>query len=173
MNRRKFKDLERQAMVMWGYDPSKKDKADKQGYLAEQWNKDPLFGFPNDTMYFTRKQIEDKMSVSRRFGKRVPEPSRWDRDRGEACLGRFGIVPRRCSMNDKLWGFYQKAKNKGVTLTLDDIKKMIVIDIKRSKLYPPGWTDDSVNPPQWYVDELQKKGLLDGIFNEIDGAMRS
>lgn len=76
-------------------------------------------------------------------------------------------------MNDKLWGIYQKAKQKGVTLTLNEIKKMIMLDIKRSKLYPPGWTDDTVSPPEWYLDELRKKGLLDKILREIDEVLKS
>ena len=76
-------------------------------------------------------------------------------------------------MNDKLWGIYQKAKQRHVTLTLDDIKRMILIDIKRSKLYPPGWTDDSVDPPEWYLEQLREQGLLDKILKEIDGVGRA
>jgi hypothetical protein len=71
-------------------------------------------------------------------------------------------------MNDKLWGIYQKSRQRNVKLSLDEIRRMILLDIKRSKLYPPGWTDDSVSPPDWYLDELRSKGLLDRIFKEID-----
>ena len=168
LNKRKFKDLERQAVVMWGYDPKKKKQSQRQREMAEKWQEDPLYGFPNDILYLSRQEIEQKMAVSRRFGGKMKSEARWDRERGDACIGRYGMVARRCSMNDKLWGIYQKSKRRNVLLSLDDIKKMILIDIKRSKLYPPGWTDDSVSPPDWYLDELRGKGLLDQILNEVD-----
>ena len=173
LNKRKFKEIERQAMMMWGYDPGKRTQSRKQRDLAAKWIEDPLFGFPNDIIYFDRGQIDAKLSVSRRFWDKFREEARWDRLRAEACLGRQGIVARRCSMNDKLWGIYGKAKQRHVTLTLDDIKKMILIDIKRSKLYPPGWTDDSVDPPEWYLEQLREQGLLDKILKEIDGVGRA
>lgn len=173
LNKRKFKELERQAIVMWGYDPKKKKQSQKQKEMAEKWQEDPLYGFPNDIMYLSRQEVEKKVAVSRRFlGKMKPE-TRWDRERGEACIGRYGLVVRRCSMNDKLWGIYQKAKQRGVTLKLDEIRKMILIDIKRSKLYPPGWIDDTASPPEWYLDELRSKGLLDQILKEIDEVGRT
>jgi len=109
-----------------------------------------------------------KISVSRRFGSKLAPEKRWDKERGDACLGRYGAVAKRCSMNDKLWGIYQKAKRKGIALTLEEVKKMILLDIKRSKLYPPGWRDDTVSPPEWYLEELRKKGLLEKILKEID-----
>jgi hypothetical protein len=168
LNKRKFKELERQAIVMWGYDPTKKDRSRKQRDMAIKWLEDPLFGFPNDIVYLSRVEIAQKLAVSRRFWSRMKPESRWDKERGESCIGRFGVVARRCSMNDKLWGIYQKAKQRNVVLKLDDIKKMILIDIKRSKLYPPGWIDDSVNPPEWYLDELRKQGILEKILKDID-----
>ncbi len=75
-------------------------------------------------------------------------------------------------MNDKLWGFSQKSKQRGVVLKLEDVRKMILVDIKRSKLYPPGWTDDTVSPPDWYLGELRSKGMLDQILREIDEAAK-
>jgi hypothetical protein len=71
-------------------------------------------------------------------------------------------------MNDKLWGIWVRAKTIGTPLTLDQVRRMIMIDVARSKLYPPGWQDDSVNPPQWYIDELREKGILDQILKGID-----
>lgn len=170
LNKRKFKELERQAIVMWGYDPKKKKRSKKQKEMAEKWQEDPLYGFPNDIVYLEKKEIEQKTAISRRFAGRMRPEARWDRERGEACMGRLGIVARRCSMNDKLWEIYQKSKRGNVTLSLDDVKKMVMLDIKRSKLYPPGWTDDSVSPPDWYLEELRGKGLLDQVLKEIDGA---
>ncbi len=60
-----------------------------------------------------------------------------------------------------------------MTLTLDAVKKMIRIDIVRSRLYPPGWTDDTASPPEWYMDRLRKEGRLDQVFKEIEEATRS
>ena len=170
MQRRKFKELETQAMVMWGYDPKKKKEKDGQRELAEKWNEDPLYGFPNDVVYLTPQQIAAKMSVSRRFWKKLSPESRWDQKRADACLGRLGVVAKRCSMNDRLWVLYQSAKD--APLSLADVKRMILIDIKRSKLYPPGWQNADTNPPEWYLNELRQKGLLDGILKEIDEAAR-
>jgi hypothetical protein len=158
---------------MWGYDPEKTKAANRQRDRALRWIEDPLFGFPNDIIYFDRGQIEAKVLVSRRFWKKLKVEARWDRERAEACIGRHGLVARRCSMNDKLWGIYQKAKGRRVVLTLEDIKKMILIDIKRSKLYPPGWTDDTVDPPRWYLDKLKEQGLLDNVLKEIDDVGRA
>lgn len=76
-------------------------------------------------------------------------------------------------MNDKLWGIWLRAKAIGASLTLDEVRRMILLDIKRSRLYPPGWQDDSVDPPQWYVDELREKGTLDQILKEIDEATKA
>jgi hypothetical protein len=173
LNKRKFKELERQAIVMWGYDPKKSKKAEKQRKLAEKWQEDPLFGFPNDVIYLTRPQIEQKLGVTRRFGSRMKPEVRWDRERAEACVGRFGLVARRCSMNDKLWGIYQKARQENVVLNLGDIRRMILIDIKRSRLYPSGWIDDTHDPPGWYIDQLKEKGLLNKIFAEIEEAAKA
>ena len=173
MQRRIFKDMERQATAMWGYDPKAKGRALKQKQLAEKWLEDPLYGFPNDIEYFTRKQIGDKIGITKRFGNRMAPERRWDEVRARACIGRMGAAARRCSMNDKLWSIWNRSRAKGVTLTLETVKKMIRIDIKRSKLYPPGWTDDSVSPPEWYLDELRKKGMLDGILSAIDEAART
>jgi hypothetical protein len=173
LNRIRFKDLESLATIIWGYNPQKAQDVSKQRGRAEKWQEDPLYDFPNDIVYFTREQIENKIAVSRRFWNKIEIRRRWDSERGQACLGRFGKVARRCSMNDKLWEIWRQAAAKKVTLSLEDIKKMILIDIKRSKLYPPGWTDDTASPPPWYLKKLQDEGTLTGILKEIDEATRA
>jgi hypothetical protein len=173
LKRLKFKELEQQATIMWGYDPDKENKDRKKRELAEKGSQDPLYGFPNDIDYLGKDFIEQKISITNHFGERIKRESRWDQERGDACLGRYGMVARRCSMNDKLWGIYQKSKAKSVRLSLTDIKKMILIDIKRSKLYPPGWTDDTASPPDWHLEKLRKEGLLEGILREIDEAAKT
>ncbi len=156
--------------MQFGYDPKKKKRDGARRDSALKWQEDPLYGFPNDIEYFNRDQIEAKISVSKRFGNKILSDHRWDKDRGAACLGRYGAVARRCSMNDKLWGIWQAARRKGIALKLEDVKKMILIDIKRSRLYPPGWRDADANPPQWYIDKLQAEGKLEQIFKEIGEA---
>ncbi len=173
LNKRKLKELERQAIVTWGYDPGEKRKAGKHKAMAEQWQLDPLYEFPNDIIYFDRQQIEQKLKVSGRFGNKMISETMWNTERGQACLGRYGGVARRCSMNDRLWEIYKEARHKSVSLTLEQIKKMILIDIKRSKLYPPGWTDSVANPPEWYLDKLRRDGTLTQILKEIDEVGRA
>ena len=114
MQRRKFKELETEAMVMWGYDPKKKKAKERQKDLAEKWNEDPLFNFPIDIEYLTADQVAQKLSVSKRFWKKMLPETRWTSERAAACLKRRGIVARRCSMNDRLWALYQRAREKGV-----------------------------------------------------------
>ncbi|RPJ11175.1 MAG: hypothetical protein EHM36_01985 [Deltaproteobacteria bacterium] len=172
LNTRKGRELEYLAMVVWGYNPKKKVELAERRKKAEQWAEDPLFDFPNDIEYLTRQQINDKMTASRRFWKRIVPAARWDKERADACIGYYGLVARRCSMNDKLWRIYQEAKGRKVQLRLDQVKKMILIDIKRSKLYPPGWTDDSVDPPQEYIQKLKAEGKYEEILREIDIAAK-
>ena len=168
-----FKELENQAIVLWGYNPKKAKQDQRKRQMAEKWQEDPLYNFPNDIEYFSMQEAEQKIAVSRRFGEKIKEESRWDKKRGEACIGRYGVVARRCSMNDKLWGIWKESKQKGINLTLADIKRMILIDIKRSQLYPPGWTDDTASPPDWFLEKLRGEGRLDGILKQIDEATRS
>ena len=176
MQRRLVDEMEMQAasqsMAWSGYTPRRLKKAGKDRERAFKWQEDPFYDFPNDIVYFTRDQVENKIAVSRRFGNKIELRRRWDSERGQACLGRFGKVARRCSMNDKLWEIWKQASAKQITLSLADIKKMIQIDIKRSRLYPPGWTDDTASPPSWYIKKLQDEGTLMGILQEIDQATR-
>lgn len=176
LNRRKRNELEQQAVIIWapwGYDPTQNKRSAKQKEIAEKWQSDPLYGFPDDIIYFDRQQIEQKIAVSVKFGSKMLPEAKWDKQRGYACNGHYGTVARRCSMNDRLWGIYQEARRKTVMLTLEQIKRMILIDIKRSKLYPPGWTDATANPPGWYLDKLRNEGSLDRILKEIDEIARA
>ena len=173
LQRRIVKDMEHQMTVMWGYDPAQAKQNKNQKLLAQRWLKDPLFAFPDDITYFNPSQIGNMLGVSRRFGPKMTPEKRWTQERADACSGKYGRAARRCSMNDKLWRLYQISKKRGLPLTLPDIKKLILIDIKRSKLYPPGWTDDTASPPEWYLKELRQKGILEGILKEIDQVTRS
>lgn len=172
MNKLMAADIERQAGVMWGYNPKEAKRRKTQRKMAEIWLADPLFGFPNDIIYMTKQQVQQKLAFNRRFGKRIAEASRWDVERAEACLGRHGIVARRCSMNDKLWMIFKAAKRRNVTLSLAGVRKMINLDIKRSKLYPSGWQNDRMPPPQEWLDKLRAEGKLGGILKEIEEASK-
>ena len=168
MQRRIFKEMERQAMVQWGYDPKAKKDRDSKKKMAERWLQDPLYAFPYDIEYFDYSQVAGKIAVSKRFWSKMAPEKRWDKGRADSCLGKYGIVAKRCSMNDKLWFFYKQAQTKKIPFTLGHVKKMIMIDIKRSKLYPPGWQDSDASPPEWYLDKLRAEGQLDRILSEID-----
>ncbi len=167
-----FNELERQATIQWGYDPKKKELQAVQKELAEKHQQDPLYGFPNDIIYFNGQQISNKVAVSQRFWHKLKPEARWDRDRARACAGKDQVA-RRCSMNDKLWSIWRLSEARHVRLTLKDIKKMILIDVARAKLYPPGWTDSEVSPPQEHIDTLRQEGKLEGILKEIDDATRA
>jgi len=169
LNKRKVREAKDQIRLMWGETPDEKaSKALKQKELAERWQKDPLYGFPNDIRYFTRDQAMQKVKITERFGEKIAPRSRWGMERVRACVGELGIVARRCSMNDLLWDTYSRAKHEGVELTLDTVRRMIEYDILRSQLYPPGWSDDTVPPPKEFLEELQKQGKLKRIYAEMD-----
>lgn len=154
---------------MWGESPEEKaEKTLRQKDLAEKWQKDPLYGFPNDITYFSRTEAMQKVKITQRFGDRIAPRDRWDMERVRACMGELGTVAKRCSMNDVLWEKYLQSEREGVRLTLDTVWKMIRYDILRSQLYPPGWTDDIAPPPPEYLERLQKEGKLKRIHTEMD-----
>lgn len=163
--------MERQAM-QWGYDPKKAKEEKEQRVLSERWQDDPLYGFPNDISYLTAKQVADKLEVTMQLRDKLAPQKRWDRERGTACLGRHGLAAKRCSMNDKLWSLWLKSKWKGRPLTLNQVRNLILFDIARSKLYPQGWTDDTKDPPEWYVKKLKEEGKFEVILREIEEASK-
>ena len=158
------------------YDVGIRPEGERQEKRAKnpcrEMERGPSLPFPEGYHLFYEAANSAKMAFCHRFWNKIKPETRWDQERGGACLGKYGVVARRCSMNDKLWGIYQDSKKRGISLTLDQIKKMITIDIKRSKLYPPGWTDDTANPPDWYLDKLRTEGRLDQIFADIEQATK-
>jgi len=169
LNKRKVREAKDQVRLMWGESPEETaDRTSSQRELAEMWQKDPLYGFPNDIVYFTRSEAMQKVKVTQRFGDKIAPRSRWDMERVRACMGELGLVARRCSMNDVLWEKYLQSKQQGVRLTLDTVRKMVRYDILRSQLYPPGWSDDTVPPPQEFLERLRKQGRLQKIYAEMD-----
>lgn len=133
---------------------------------AEERLKNPLKDFPYDIEYLSAHACRQKIEISQRFKGRMAKNKVWDNFRMGACLGKHGIVAKRCSMNDVLWGRYLKYGDK---LTLEDIKRMILFDAKRRELYPPDYRGDGEEPPPVeYLEQLKREGRLDKIYNELD-----
>lgn len=174
LQKRKLKELRLNA-VLWGAKISlpDDDEDEEQRYeYAVRKSRDPLMDFPHDVVYFTAEQCDRKISVTRALGAKLPPEKRWDHYRKEACLGKFGIVARRCSMNDRLWSVWLRTLETGARLGLDEVKRMILVDLKRSELYPPGWRDDTAEPPPWYLEELKRTGKYGRIMKELDELAR-
>jgi len=69
-------------------------------------------------------------------------------------------------MNDTLWSRYIRHGDK---LTLEDIKRMILFDVKRRELYPPDYKGEGNEaPPSEYLKELKSKGKLEEIYGDLD-----
>jgi hypothetical protein len=169
MQKRKLREIRLQAALLGAKVDIRDEEDEARGYdYALRKQEDPLFDFPYDLVYFTPAQCDGKIAVTRAFGLKIPPEKRWDEQRKTACLGKLGIVARRCSMNDRLWSVWREARESGARLSLDKVKRMVRLDLKRSELYPPGWRDDSVPPPQWYLERLEREGKLDRIMRELD-----
>lgn len=168
MQKRKLEELKMQIRLAGG-DPDKgnhEDIADNKKREAEERLKDPLKDFPNDIRYLTPEMCQNKIDISNRYTGRIAKEKVWDKFRAEACLGKHGIVAKRCSMNDVLWSRFAEHGDK---FTLDDIKKMILFDAKRRELYPPDYKGDGTEPPpQEYLDKLRKDGKLETIYAELN-----
>jgi hypothetical protein len=143
-----------------GADPSTAKKE------AEERLNNPLKNFPNDIKYFSPDMCGNKIAISNKYHGKIVKEKLWDKFRADACLGKYSDVAKRCSMNDVLWGRYVEH---GDILTLNDIKQMILFDMKRKELYPPDYKGDgSESPPVEYLEKLKADGKLDKIQNELD-----
>lgn len=170
MQKRKIREAEDQIRLMWGEVPSDKAKASmEKKELAEKWQEDPLYGFPDDIGYLDSRHVGIKLRITKRFGEKLAPEKRWDQERADSCLGKRGVVARRCSMNDALWEKWRQSITEGNPLRLETVRKMVQCDILRSKLYPPGWTDDKSPPPSEHLEKLRQEGKLEPIYTEIDG----
>jgi len=128
--------------------------------------KNPLKDFPNDIKYFSANECISKIEIGGRFKGKIAKEKIWDKKRMNACLGKHGIVAKRCSMNDTLWARYTKH---GDSLTLDIIKQMMKFDAKRRELYPPNYKGTGEEqPPAEYLEELKSSGKLDTIYKEMN-----
>ena len=78
--------------------------------------------FPNDVKFFDREQVKQQQrywsGLSKEYAKRHPYRV-WDKVRGDACLGLYGDVAKRCSMNDDLWELWSKS---GQRLTMPELR---------------------------------------------------
>lgn len=125
----------------------------------------PFKDFPNDIRYFSASECQSKVEISAAFKGKIAKDKIWDRKRMDACLGKHGVVAKRCSMNDVLWSRYIEH---GDAITLDAILNMMKLDAKRRELYPPDYKGTGEEqPPEEYLKELKAAGKLDKIYSEL------
>ena len=171
LQERKLEELKRQIRLLGG----KVDEKTLEQKEMEAKNRliDPLFNFPNDVDYLDERQCRQKIGVSGKFGAKWPKQKLWNEYRMRACLGEYGVVAKRASMNDVLWEMWLMAFEKGEELTLDDLKERIKYDLARRKLYPDDYMGDgSEPPPVEYLEKLRARGELAKIYAEMEGVGR-
>ena len=171
LQERKIEEVKNQIRMLGGNVDDENETVSEEEKAMKNLD-NPLKGFPNDIEYFSKKKCLDKIDISNHFGDKIVPEKRWDQFRMEACLGQHGLVAKRCSMNDVLWERYIKYGDK---LTLNDIKKMVMFDIKRRELYPPDYKGTGEEPPPAdYLKKLKKEGRLDTIYKELNsiGSMK-
>lgn len=166
MQKRKVQELKIQASLL-GVEFSDKDATKKKKEEVEATIEDPLRNFPNDVVYRDAKDCDAKIRLSQRLDR--PIECQWDIYRKECCLGQYGIVARRCSVNDVLWGRYLKIKETENVLTLNQVRAMVEFDIIRRQLYPPDYNGKGEeSPPEEYIAELKKTGKYIEILQKLD-----
>lgn len=171
MQKRKMHELKIQASL-FGIEFPDEDAANKKRKEVEDNIKDPLRNFPDDVIYCDAKDCDSKIRLSKKLKNR-PFECQWDEYRKECCLGNYGIIARRCSINDVLWGRYLKTTEAGAVLSIDQVKAMVEFDIVRRSLYPvdyKGVGDDS--PPKDYIEKLKKSGEYIKILQKLDDITR-
>ena len=168
MQRRKLEELKMQIRLAGGNPDNDDIDINKESGKkeAEERLKNPLKDFPDDIRYLTPDMCGNKIDISNKYHDKMAKEKIWDRLRADACLGKHGVVAKRCSMNDVLWSRYVEHGDK---LTLDDIKRMILFDAKRRELYPPDYKGSGAEPPpEDYLDKLKADGKLEAIYSELD-----
>lgn len=166
LQKRKLSELKMQIRIAGGTLPEDNNDLCSSEKEALERVKNPLKDFPYDIKYLSQSECKSKVEISARFEGKIPKEKIWDKFRGDSCLGKHGIVAKRCSMNDVLWERYVKH---GDALTLEEIKRMIRFDVKRRELYPPEYKGvGDEQPPAEYLDKLRKDGKLEAIYNELD-----
>lgn len=171
MQKRKVQELKIQASL-FGVEFPDEDAAARKKKAVEENVKDPLKDFPNDVVYCSAKDCDTKIRLSKKLKKR-PLECQWDNYRKECCLGNYGIIARRCSINDVLWGRYLQIKEAGATLSLDQVKAMVEFDIVRRQLYPANYKGTgSDSPPKDYIEKLKKSGEYMTILQQLDDITR-
>lgn len=171
MQKRKMQELKIQASL-FGIEFPDEDAAAQKRKTIEKNIKDPLMDFPNDVVYCDAKDCDTKIRLSERLKKR-PLECQWDEYRKGCCLGNYGVVARRCSINDVLWGRYLSVREAGAVLSIDQVKAMVEFDIVRRKLYPANYKGrGNDSPPKEYIEELKKAGEYMKILQQLDDITR-
>lgn len=166
LEKRKLEELKMQVRLAGGTVPEDEEDLETAKARAEEKLHNPMKDFPNDINYLSLDACKRKVEISAKFEGKIEKDKIWDMPRMNACLGKYGIVAKRCSMNDILWDRYLQH---GDALTIDEIKKMILFDAKRRELYPQDYNGTGEEqPPQEYLDKLKAEGKLDAIYKELD-----
>lgn len=167
LQKRKVQEFKIQAALQGIKLPDKDEAAEKRKAIEENI-KDPLRSFPNDVTYITAQDCDSKIRLSQKVKTR-PQESQWDKYRKECCLGNYGVVALRCSINDVLWGRYLQIKEAGAELRLDQVKAMVEFDIVRRQLYPVGYKGTgNESPPTAHIETLKKTGEYTKILQKLD-----
>lgn len=140
---------------------------------VEAKKKDILYDFPYDIAYPTEKVIRANIKYWKEY-EGEPTIDMWDAERADAARGSFGVIARRCAINNLLWVEYKQGNFKDQ----QSLKNRVKLDHVRVALYPAG-AAVCVEPPSieyWatlkenkslhrYIKELDKAGyvLEDGV----------
>jgi len=131
--------------------------------------KDPLRDFPNDIDYLNAADCEVKIRLTNNPKLKLPFKQKWDTYRKDCCLGKYGNVAKRCSMNNTLWGRYLTSAEAGRPLPLDAVKAMVEFDAIRRELYPKDYKGHpDADPPKVYIEELKRSGKYTDILQRLN-----
>lgn len=168
LQKRKIQEFRIQAALQ-GIKIPDGDEAAKKRKAIEENVSDPLKSFPNDVVYLTARDCDSKIRLSQKLKNR-PQESQWDEYRKECCIGNYGVVARRCSINDTLWGRYLQIREADGELKLSQVKAMVEFDIARRQLYPVDYKGTgNESPPAAHVAALKKSGEYTKILQKLDG----
>ena len=166
MQERKLQEIKMQAAFAGVNLDDKKPKNKKD---AEDRLKSPLKNFPDDIEYLSANDCDVKIRITNDPKLPLAMEQKWDSYRKDCCTGKYGRAPKRCSMNDVLWGRYLKSVEAGKPLIIDIIKIMVEFDMVRRELYPKDYKGHPEEPPpEEYLKELKSSGKYIGILQKLD-----
>lgn len=132
---------------------------------VEEKRKDILYDFPYDMEYPTEKVILDNVKYWDDYNGE-PTLNLWTEERADACRGKFGVIARRCSINDLLWKEYKEGLHKNQK----SLKCRIKLDHIRIGCYPSSHRDKiCVEPPTVeHFNHIKENGNLKIFKTQLD-----